>query len=440
MNTKQLTEEIAAPTITGVRNPFAESAAWGLTPDLLIQHISQACRNESERYLALAAEMERRDGHYYSKLQMRKAAVILRERSIVPGRKTPSKIVEELETFIQSEVLGSALFDIMDALAKNYSLSEIIWESSEGQWVPKAIKYVDPRFLKFDDDTMSKIELVQNDGSYTPLLPMKFIEHRPKVFSGVPLAGGLARIVCAYHLYKSYALKDWMVFAEVFGMPIRMGKYPSGAKPEEVQALREAVTAIGSDAAAVIPQTMAIEFERATQSGFAGSDNFFQMLADWQDSQVSKAVTGENISDQGGSYAKAKTLDGVRLDICKSDCYQLANTLNECLIRPYYDLNYGPPKGRDYPRLAIECVEPEDLTAFATALTPFVGLGLRVGVKEVYERFGLSEPAEGEEILRAPARPDPSQNGGEPPNDKKKPGDRQKPGDTKKEDKSSAKK
>ena len=37
------------------------------------------------------------------------------------------------------------------------------------------------------------------------------------------------RIVSWMYLFKNYTVKDWVSFCEVYGMPLRIGKYDPGA-------------------------------------------------------------------------------------------------------------------------------------------------------------------------------------------------------------------
>ena len=57
------------------------------------------------------------------------------------------------------------------------------------------------------------------------LEPYKYIIHKPKLKSGLPIRNGLARLAATMYMLKGFTLKDWWAFAEVFGMPIRVGKY-----------------------------------------------------------------------------------------------------------------------------------------------------------------------------------------------------------------------
>src|SRR5208337_4868486 len=88
-----------------------------------------------------------------------------------------------------------------------------------------------------------------------PLYPFKFVTHIARAKAGLPIRGGLARAAGWSYLFKSYALKDWAAFAEVYGQPLRVGKYGPGATEEDKHALLSAVAHIGTDAAAIIPDS-----------------------------------------------------------------------------------------------------------------------------------------------------------------------------------------
>jgi len=47
--------------------------------------------------------------------------------------------------------------------------------------------------------------------------------------SGLPIRGGVARLVAVSIMCKVFGLKDWMRFAELFGMPLRISRYGPGA-------------------------------------------------------------------------------------------------------------------------------------------------------------------------------------------------------------------
>ena len=90
----------------------------------------------------------------------------------------------------------------------------------------------------------------------------------------------------------------------------------------------------------------------------------------------------------------------VRQDIEEADARQLAAALNRDLVRPMVDLNLGPRKL--YPKIVIQRMDAEDLTALADNLTKIVSLGVKVGMSTTRDRFGFPDPAPDEELLHAP--------------------------------------
>ena len=63
VRTQELTREIAAPTLTGIRSVWNETVAGGLTPQRLAALLRNANDGDAHEYLTLAEEMEERDPH-----------------------------------------------------------------------------------------------------------------------------------------------------------------------------------------------------------------------------------------------------------------------------------------------------------------------------------------------------------------------------------------
>lgn len=398
---KALTEELAEPNYASVRTPWWPSTG-ALTAEKLAGILAAVDSNDALEYLTLAEEMEEKDMHYASVLHTRKLAVV--KLGVCVEAPTEDAADIEIADFVsqclKSRKVKSMLMDLMDALGKGYSVTEIMWNRNGKQWVPAEYKHRDPRFFMFDRYTGEELRLRDLEGTIDglPLAPYKFIQHRPHIKTGLPIRGGLARLAVVGFMGKSYGIKDWLAFAEVFGMPIRVGKYDPAATAEQKLALLRAVAQIGSDAAATIPSTMEIEFIEAAKAG--GGDKLFQVLCDWFDSQVSKAVLGQTMTaDNGSSLSQAQVHNDVREDIRDSDAEQLAATIQEQLVRPLVDLNFGPREEHLYPCVKIEHSEPEDLKTFSEAVAPLIDRGLPVEVSTVLDKFGLPEPEEGAQLL-----------------------------------------
>ncbi|MBX9634878.1 MAG: DUF935 domain-containing protein, partial [Magnetospirillum sp.] len=192
----------------------------------------------------------------------------------------------------------------------------------------------------------------------------------------------------------NYDIKAWVEFLEVFGQPIRLGKYKAGATPEEKATLLRAVRNLAKDTAAIIPDSMLVELIEAKVTG---NVTVQQSFADWVDKQVSKAVLGQTGTTDNGQYSgTAQTHDKVKDDIERDDARQVANTINDCLVRPLIDLNRGPQDR--YPRLIIARPDPLDTKLFMASVKTFVDMGGEVEQSVIRDKLGLPDPPEGKEV------------------------------------------
>lgn len=402
---QDLTREYAAPTLTGVRTLWTETVAAGLTPQRLAGLLRAADDGDHRAYLTLAEEMEEREPHYASVLGTRKRAVkrLPVQVEAVSDQPRDIEIAEACQAMTRRPGFKSMIEDCLDGLGKGYSCVEIVWDRSAARWQPK-YEWRDPRFFTFDRVKRNEIRLLDEADMMNgiELPPYKFITHLPKLKSGIPIRGGLARLVAWSYMAKMYTFKDWLAFVEVFGMPLRVGKYGSNATDRDIEILKTAVANLGSDAAAVLPDSMKIEFQDAAKS--TGGDKLFLVLAEWIDKQISKAVLGQTMTaDDGSSQAQAKVHDEVRGDIRDADAEQIEETLNRDLIKPFVDLNFGPQE--QYPWLQLQIAEQEDIKALSEALDKLVPLGFRVEQSVISDRMGLPIPdknAKPEDLLGMP--------------------------------------
>ena len=295
--------------------------------------------------------------------------------------------------------------DLLDAVGKGFAVSEIMWGYDEGRVVvQEIISRHQKRFFWDGSDDLFKVR-TQEAPEGVPLPPNKFIIHRYKARSGHTSRAGILRVVAWMYLFKNYDLKDWISFAEVYGLPLRLGKYQPGASEAEKNALMQALIQIGADAAGIIPDGTTIEFITTEK---ASSSDLYERLARYCDEQMSKAILGQTLTSDsgGGSYAQSKTHNDVRHDLTVADCKALASTLRRDLIRPLCIFNFGEDKR--IPRIRFDCEESEDLTQTAEVLGILIEkTGLRVPTSFIYKKFSIPEPEADEEI----ATPRPSDMG-----------------------------
>jgi phage gp29-like protein len=428
-----LKREQAGATTSGIRNVYSTMhPSAGLTPERLAEILQAAEAGDPYQYLELAEEMEEKDLHYLAVLTTRRQSVAELEPLVEPASDDADDIRAAAlaqELLLQGGLsMEAALFDLLDAVGKGFAVTEIMWDTSGREWAPTGLKWRDPRWFVFDWVTGDEVRVrcmreeagdgpAARSGAHfkggmygrarrgrdaqpmsEPLSAFKFAVHVAKAKSGLPVRGGIARAAGWAYLFKNYMLKDWVTFAEVFGQPVRIGKYQAGATETDKRTLLRAVANIGTDAAAIIPESMMIEFIQAQRGA---SPELYQRFCEYMDAQVSKAVLGQTLTTElargAGSRAAAEVHNTVRRDIMAADARRLAATVTRDLVRPIVDLNLGPR--RRYPKFVLRLPESEDVRTFAEVVAMLADRGLRVSQRTVLNRLGLAVAAEDEAVL-----------------------------------------
>ncbi|MCX8016387.1 MAG: DUF935 domain-containing protein [Rhodocyclaceae bacterium] len=393
-----LTTEIARPSQTGLRSVWQWRPLASMTPAMVADVLRRAAMGDAHDFLLAADDIAEKDLHYRAVLQTRTLAVMGLPIEIAPADETPQarRAADLVRDAVAPGDLVRLIGHLMEAVAKGYAVAEIVWETSGSLWYPRAILPREAHWFTFDRDTGRLLRLVDGSAEGQEIPPYRAILHQPPLSSGIPLLGGVARSALWAWVFKSYALRDWARFCELFGQPIRVGKYHQGASPEDVAVLKQAAFSLGSDAAAVIPQEMALELiESGSKSASA---ELYHKLIDYLDRQVSKAVLGQTMTtDDGASLAQAKVHAEVRADILRADARAMEATLTRDLIAPIVRLNVG--EDAPLPRLVLRVEEPEDMAALADQVVKLTQAGMPIPQAWVRERFGIPEVADGEAVL-----------------------------------------
>ena len=210
------------------------------------------------------------------------------------------------------------------------------------------------------------------------------------------------------YLFKNYSVGDLAEFLEIYGIPLRVGKYPTSASEVEKLTLLRALAAIGHNAAGIIPEGMLMEFHDAA----TGDPKAFELMMNWCERTQSKVILGATLTSGADGKSSTNALgqihNEVRKDLRDADVRQLNSTLTRDLVYAVAALNGLAPDGpRRAPQFQLNAQETEDLTAYADALPKLVGIGVRPTRKWAHEKLGIPMPQDGEPVLQQPAQPMP---------------------------------
>lgn len=391
---------------------YADHPSSGLTPGRLAALMRDAEQGDLKAQCELAEDMEEKDAHIQSEIGKRRMALQGVEWNIKPPRNATAE--EKRDTDMVQEILEDAtwfedaLFDLSDATLKSFSNLEIEWDYQQKTHYIENVHHRDPSWFKTHPDDRNQLRLL--DGSYegAALQPFGWISHTAKAKSGYLSRRGLVRVLAWPFLFKNYSVRDLAEFLEIYGLPIRLGKYPEGATEKEKLTLLRAVMSIGHNAGGIVPKGMDIDFQNAADGA---SDPFMAMIS-WCEKSQSKAILGGTLTSQADGKTSTNALGNVhnevRTEIRNFDLVRLAQTLTRDVVYPYYALNgksYQHP--RRHPRLEFEIADPEDIQALSTSLPGLVGMGMRIPLQWLHDKTQIPMAKADEEVLVSQAQATP---------------------------------
>ncbi|WP_374348618.1 DUF935 domain-containing protein [Chitinimonas sp.] len=383
---------------------FAGHPSRGLTPGRLAAILEAAEYGDMTAQHDLFLDMEEKDAHLYAEMGKRKRALLTLDWAIQPppnpsaAEKKAAKYAEEL---IRSQSnFDDMLLDMMDAVGHGFSCLEYTWQRDGSEWIIDTVEHRPQSWFQLDKATRSTIHLRDGSTDGTALNPFGWAVHVHKAKSGYLSRAGLYRVLAWPYLFKNYGIRDFAELLEIYGLPIRIGKYPASATQNEKETLLRAVLSIGHDAGGIIPQDMAMEFVTAAAGGGAPHE---AMVA-WAEKSVSKAVLGGTLTSQADGKTSTNALGNVhneiRHDLLTSDATQLAGTLTRDMVWPLLALNGRMPSSRRRcPRLVFDTSETVDLALYADALPKLSSMGMRIPLDFAHERLRIPLAAEGEPVL-----------------------------------------
>lgn len=399
-----------SPRAALLRREFEGHPSKGMTPAILAATLLAAEQGDMTAQAELFMDMEEKDAHIAAELGKRKMAVKKLDWRLEPPRDataTEKKNAKLLENLIRDELdAGAIRMDMLDAIGHGYSCIEMGWGRTStglgagGLWFPNQVEHRPPTWFTAPPDDRNTLHL-RDAGSIhgVPLQPFGWIAHIHKSRSGYLARTGLHRVLAWPYLFKNYSARDLAEFLEIYGLPIRIGKYPSTATNTEKNDLLKTVLGIGHNAAGIIPESMQVELQQVMASGNADS---FKVMIDWCEASQSKAILGGTLTSSTGANGNRSLGDvhnEVRLDIRDDDAKQLDQTLSSHLVYPMAMLN-GLFADNRSPSWVSDTQEPDDLALFADALPKLAAAGARIPVRYVNLKLKIPEPEGDEEILQ----------------------------------------
>lgn len=358
-------------------------------------------------------DREEADGHLRAQLGGRIQRVARKEWIVQAGGE--ADVDREAAKLLERQLRRTNIIETFEhqltSNGRGWSLSEIHWERVKGLRpgmelaVPVWFDNVPHRRFQFDD--FDRPLLVTRSGAYPEPLVSGRWWYTP--LSGrCVAAAGLMRTAAWWSHFKTMTMRDWLVFANRFGIPLVYGQYEDNASDEDKDILKKAVQVLGSDGWAVFSEAAKITIAEANKTG--GTGEVHQALLNVCNSEISKLIDGATLTTetQGpGSYALGTEHSGRSFELRTGDAGWLSNSFERYVGRPFCEFNSIPAEP---PRLKFHLVRDEDpekrAKVFDMALNK---LRIPLDADQVRQELQLKAPSG--EALEPPAAPAPAEGG-----------------------------
>ena len=368
----------------------------------------------------LFEEIRKRDLHIGGVLQTRKRSIMSKLRNKPMSRLIESDWQEGKDFIVQNFSSGRLKFanfisDIIESEIQGVSVFEKIYEFREGKLFLKEIPMIPAHLLLYDDinneyrfvdATGNDAMLMRTEGvapfqdridisriNTVEIIPEKLLEvHSLDGNSQNGFLNGFTDALIWCYFFKTFSLKDWSIFLELYAMPARIGKYDSlMSNKKDLSDFTKAVENFGSMYWAVISKENSIDL---IDSNKTASSQVYDEFINYWDTKASIRVLGNNITTEVQKYGSNSAVMGAKVisdEIADSDILLVEDTVNT-LIEDLIRLNFANPP--EMPKFSFPLEKTlEDLETRSRIYVNLNSIGYKPSPVEIQDEFGF-EPIE----------------------------------------------
>ena len=290
-----------------------------------------------------------------------------------------------------------ALDHLASAIGYGIAVAELVWEGSklvDVMPVPHTRLVSDvnePWRLRVRTEENASVGVALDEYA------AKWVVHQPAAKPGRHFEGGLLRASALMYVAQNLSFKDWLIYSQIAGMPVRIGRFEPGMPEGDKQKLLKMLESLGTDAVAIMSKSVELQMFESR-----GGDKPYQPLQEYCNNEITILWLGQHLTTDlrgQGSRAAAEIHDRVREDLLVNDIAAESRTLRRDLLTPLVRARFGD--GVAVPQLRRALIQSVDTKVLADTLAVAVrDLGLQVPARWVHRALGVPEPVTDEPILR----------------------------------------
>lgn len=296
----------------------------------------------------------------------------------------------EVSKFVKSVFdnfdLDNLIREILRATIFGYQPLEVIWAERDGRFIIDRIVGKPQRWFEFNTDRALCMKPKTGFSDGTPVPDYKFLVPRHNASYDNPYGDAILSKVFWPVTFKKGGMTFWVQFVEKYGMPLVLGKYPSGTSKDDVDNFVSAIVELRQGGFGAISENTSLELlDGVSESNI----NAFRELVNYCNTDIAISILGQNLTTEvnGGSLAAAQAHMEVRKDLIDNDRKIVQRTLNTA-IEWLVKLNYGT--STDAPKFSLWKEEDVD-TALAERDKTLHDAGVRFSKTYLQKAYGFKE-------------------------------------------------
>jgi len=398
------------------------------TPEQVLSFILQAESGYLAPIYSFMDEMRARDAHLDGELAKAEDYLTGARIDVLPYPPRPSKGKGGARDMKKATDVAAAVEEIM--FSPSVRLDVMIGALSDGLWkgiggfeyvtaaggklnremIVDVIPIPSQRF-RYKDNTTEL--MLQTTGDEKDLVPIEkvsgnivYLVAEPEV--PTPARRGIMRRCMSLWLIRAYGPQWWSRFVELFGSPMRVGKYMSGDTVMQ-QAIVNALQRLGSSGWAALPDGANIEFIESTARSTGNPPH--EVLLDWAAREMSKVILGStqgtDVGRNTGSKASAQVHHDVTIARSMSRATCIASAIRQQLIYQIVARNFGEDIAMLYtPEFRLRVESKPDIYNASQAIRMLMDAGMKtIPVSWVHDMLSIPVPDPAEPVLELPLMP-----------------------------------
>ena len=394
---------------------FVQHPGPGIDPRQVIAIYRQAECGYPQAQVDLFADIVENDGHLRSAIEDRLLAVSGKDWQVMPGGESPIdiKAAELMQAMLEESNFDDAIAAMCSSRYHGFSGTEIDWRRLDGEIVP--YWFVNVPFRRFRFDSQDR-PLLLNSQSYQgePLEPGNWLfSQNTSAMQHITPRSGLLRTATWFSLFKRWSWRDWVIYAEKFGIPLVIGKHDPNATEDEKEQLETTVEDIGEAGQATMSNNLEIDIREAQRSGDSAS--LHRSIVAEANQELAKLITGSTLTGQTGgpgSFALGKVHEGRAFGLVQADARMCSRLFSRQLAKPF--LEFNGLQGARVPWLKIYVERETDPSRRLDMAKKALEMGLPLDIEQIRAETGFRAPASPERTLEpiAPSGGDGGDQGG----------------------------